>query len=161
MGGIERGFMSTTTDHDVAMSYAAAGAGDQPIVGGSTEDDWSSDSSARGVLFEIEQGAIDRGADISMFSQYPHEREVLWPPLTSLQVTSSRVVGTATIVRVRANVNHTNLPIELSVSKRRKLVSEMCESMKAELRHEVNDVQWSELNELKPEAAREAVEQLD
>ena len=57
-GGIEAAFMSTTKDRKVAMQYAA--------------------SSGRGVVFEIQQGMIDRGADIGWLSQYPHEEEILF-----------------------------------------------------------------------------------
>ena len=32
------------------------------------------------------QELVDRGADISAFSQYEHEQEILFGPLTSLQV---------------------------------------------------------------------------
>ena len=35
-----------------------------------------------GVVFEIQQGMIDRGADLSFISQYPHEKEILFAPLT-------------------------------------------------------------------------------
>jgi hypothetical protein len=52
-GGIERGFMSCTLDGDVAKSYAAGRAG---------------------FVFRIQMGMIDRGADFSSISQYPHER---------------------------------------------------------------------------------------
>ena len=55
-GGVENGFMSTTLERSVAMSYAAGGA--------------------LGLVFSIEQGMVDRGADISWLSQYPHEQEV-------------------------------------------------------------------------------------
>eukprot|EP00966_Prymnesium_polylepis_P044180 1024063-Prymnesium_polylepis.1 len=65
--------------------------------------------------------------------------------------------------RELSDVRHAaeNLPIEHTVSKRRKLVGEMCDSMKAELDQEVEDVVWSELGELKPESAGQAVEQLE
>ena len=49
-GGIEGAFMSTTTDRNVSMSYASSEMG--------------------GFVFEIQQGMIDRGADISALSQY-------------------------------------------------------------------------------------------
>ena len=47
----------TTTDRTVAMQYAASGA--------------------TGFIFEVQQGMIDRGADVHWLSQYPHEREIL------------------------------------------------------------------------------------
>ena len=42
----------------------------------------------RGTVYEIEMGMVDRGADLSFLSQYPHEREVIarrlpCPALTS------------------------------------------------------------------------------
>ena len=49
--------MSTTLDEKVAKAYAADGAG--------------------GFVFEIQMGMIDRGADISFLSQYPHERDTV------------------------------------------------------------------------------------
>ena len=51
-GGVEFGFLSTTTDRSVAMHYAA---------------------SAAGVVLEMQMGMVDRGADISWLSQYPFE----------------------------------------------------------------------------------------
>ena len=36
---------------------------------------------------QIEQGMVNRGADISWLSQYPHEQEILFAPLSSLEVT--------------------------------------------------------------------------
>ena len=49
-GGIDPSFMSTTTDRAVALAYASA-------------------TSGPGVVFEIRQGMVDRGADISWLSQ--------------------------------------------------------------------------------------------
>ena len=61
-GGIEYGFSSTTTDKDQALHYAAGGghgkAGDAMTI------------------FEMQMGMVDRGADLTWLSQYPHEREV-------------------------------------------------------------------------------------
>ena len=55
-GGIEGAFMSTTLSRDVAMAYASSSGG-------------------AGFVFEIQQGMVDRGADVSFLSQYPHEKE--------------------------------------------------------------------------------------
>jgi hypothetical protein len=38
------------------------------------------------VLFKIEIGAIDRGADVRFLSQYPSENEILFPPLSYIEV---------------------------------------------------------------------------
>ena len=91
-GGIEGAFMSTTTDKAVAMQYAASGG--------------------RGIVFEIQQGMIDRGADIGWLSQYPHEAEILFAPLTGLEVASTRVHGSMLIVGVSLSVNLSSLTIE-------------------------------------------------
>jgi hypothetical protein len=48
--------MSTTTSRDVAMGYSSQGA--------------------TPMLFEMTQGMVDRGAELSWLSQYPHEEEV-------------------------------------------------------------------------------------
>ena len=61
--GLEFGFTSTTPDVKVALEYAKP-------------------EGALGTLLEIRTGAFDRGADLSRLSQYPHEKEVLLPPLT-------------------------------------------------------------------------------
>ena len=47
--------MSTTLDHEVAMTYAS--------------------DSGIGIVLAIRQGMVNRGADISWLSQYPHEKE--------------------------------------------------------------------------------------
>ena len=56
-GGVENAFMSTTLDRVVAMGYASGG-GDR-----------------MGIVIEVQQGMVSRGADMSWLSQYPHERE--------------------------------------------------------------------------------------
>ena len=56
-GGVEPAYMSMTTSRDVAMGYA------------------SGDAERMGIVVEVRQGMINRGADMSWLSQYPHERE--------------------------------------------------------------------------------------
>jgi hypothetical protein len=61
-GGIESAFMSTTFDRKVAMQYA------------------SSEQGKPALLFEMQMGMIDRGAELDWCSQYPHEEECLCEP---------------------------------------------------------------------------------
>jgi len=61
-GGVEKAFMSTTTEQAVAMGYASDGRGEKASMG---------------IVIEVQQGMVNRGADISRLSQYPHEREIL------------------------------------------------------------------------------------
>lgn len=79
-GGIEAAFMSTTAAKQEAMHYASRGKGR--------------------VLFEIHMGAVSRGARLSWLSQYPAEAEVLFPPLTSLEVRTTRVDGMVLMVEL-------------------------------------------------------------
>ena len=59
----------TTTERDVALTYAKSG---NPL--------------APSTVIESCMGMVDRGASLDWLSQYPHEREILWPPLTALEV---------------------------------------------------------------------------
>jgi hypothetical protein len=51
-GGVELGFLSTTLNRDVALEYSGARSG-------------------RGIVMEIDVGAIDNGALLDFMSQYP------------------------------------------------------------------------------------------
>jgi hypothetical protein len=68
-GGIERGFSSFTTKKNMALGFSKA--------------DGPSQSS---MLFEAQMGMVDRGADLSWLSQYPGEAEILFAPLTGMEV---------------------------------------------------------------------------
>ena len=96
-GGIENGFMSTTRDRKVAMQYASGGGA--------------------GMVFEASMGMLDRGADLRWLSQYPGESEILFGPLTGLEVKSSRVEGACLVVEVRISVNLASATIEQVVAK--------------------------------------------
>ena len=84
-------------------------------------------SGGRGVVFEIQQGMIDRGADIGWLSQYPHEEEILFAPLTGLEVQSTRCEETVLVVGVSLSVNLSSLTIEQVIGKFRKLVGDAAE----------------------------------
>ena len=115
-GGVEYGFMSTTTDREVAVHYAGAKAG---------------------IVFEIQLGMVDRGASLRWLSQYPYESEICFGPLSGLQVVGSRVENNLLIVEVRLSVNLQSLTIEQVIGKRRKGLKDMCETLKMEVRSDV------------------------
>ena len=114
-GGIESAFMSTTLKREEAIKYAASGR-------------------SAPLIFEIQQGMIDRGADISFLSQYPFEEEILFNPLTGLEVRGSRVEGTVLVVEVKLSVNLTSLTIEQVIGKRKKMLQDMVVGVEAEVR---------------------------
>ena len=84
--------MSTTLDREVALDYAQR--------------------SATGIVFEVQMGMIDRGAEIAWLSQYPHEAEILFAPLTGLEVQGTRAEGGVIMVDVRLATNQSALTIE-------------------------------------------------
>ena len=117
-GGIEMAFMSTTTNREVALSYASM--------------------KSAGFVFEISQGMVDRGADVSFLSQYPQENEILFAPLIGLEVRSTRVDGAALAVSVSLSINLASLTIEQVVGRRKKMLLDMLPGVKAELREQLS-----------------------
>ena len=47
---------------------------------------------------------VDRGADVSWLSQYPHEREVCFGPCTALECTGTTVSDSTIVVKLRPAV---------------------------------------------------------
>ena len=92
-GGVESAFMSTTYNRDVAMHYASKPG--QP-----------------NIVFEMQMGMVDRGCELDWLSQYPHEKEVLFNPLTGLEVRSRRFEGQVLVVELRCSVNLNSATIE-------------------------------------------------
>ena len=111
-GGIDVAFMSTTLDKDVALRYAAQSGTERP-----------------GVCFCIQQGMVDRGADISWLSQYPHEQEVLFAPLAGLEVQRIEVERAVLVVDVRLSINLASATIENVVGRNFKTLKDICENM--------------------------------
>ena len=101
-GGVEYAFMSTTTDLDVARQYAGFEAAGEPKAS---------------IVLSIQMGMIDRGADLSWLSQYPHEREIVFAPLTGVEVQSMRVDGEVLSVDMRLSINLTSRTIEQVIGK--------------------------------------------
>mmetsp|Transcript_15320 Transcript_15320/g.46703 ORF Transcript_15320/g.46703 Transcript_15320/m.46703 type:complete len:537 (-) Transcript_15320:186-1796(-) len=130
--GIEFGFMSTTTDHAVAMHYASLGVA--------------------GMLFEVQMGVLDRGADLSCFSQYPHEQEILFPAMTCIEVAGLDTQGSVLVIRLHASVNRLSGTLTELVSKRRKLVQDIAANLRSELDYKLfaGTPEWNSLTALVP-----------
>ena len=130
-GGVEKAFMSTTYDRSVAMAYATRP--DQPAV-----------------IFEMQMGMVDRGCELEWLSQYPHEREVLFNPLTGLEVRAMRIEGLITIVELKLSVNLSASTIDQVVRKRRMLVDDIATNMTVQVR---NDPIITEISNTEEKAA--------
>lgn len=94
VGYTEYGFMSTTADRSVAVHYSGV-----------------NEHKPKASIMEIHPNSVDRGADISEFSQYPGEKEYLFVPCSFVQGEGrQRVVlgpggGVLTVISVRVNIN--------------------------------------------------------
>jgi len=96
-GGVEFAFMSTTLDRDFACHYACG---------------MGSSDAGMGIVFELNQGMVDKGANLQWLSQYPHEAEICFPPLTGLELRGTKVEGSVLFVQVEPKVNFRSHEIE-------------------------------------------------
>lgn len=62
-------------------------------------------SSGMPLIFEVQQGLVARGANVAWLSQFPAESEVLFGPLTSLEVHRIRSDGAYSVVELRPAVS--------------------------------------------------------
>ena len=122
-GGIEFGFQSTTRERRQAVHYARGGG-------------WAKSGEAMTVM-EFQMGMIDRGADLSWLSQYPHEKEVLLPPLTGIEALGADVEGDLLVVSSRLSLNLSAQTLEQVLSRRRKMLMDMAYGIELDLREEV------------------------
>jgi hypothetical protein len=108
-GGVELAFMSTTTNRDVAICYSKP----------SNEETCS-------MVFEIQMGMVDRGAEMSWVSQFPEEVEILFPPLTTIEIVDEPRVEVTSLGRVifvplRLSCNQSNTAtVEEAMNRQRK-----------------------------------------
>jgi len=116
-GGIEYAFSSTTTDREQALIYSGGG-----------------DDSAASTVFEMQMGMVDRGADLTWLSQYPHEREVLLPPLTGIEALGTDVQGSTLMISSRLSLNLAAHTLEQVLSRRRKMLLDMLSGIELEMR---------------------------
>jgi len=110
--------MSTTLDRGVAVQYA----------GEKTP-----------TLFTIEIGAVDRGASLQTLSQYPLENEILFPPLSFMEVTGGTRMEVGPggkmvrVVSLSVNSNQTCGTIDQMLDSRRRLHVAMLENYDLEI----------------------------
>ena len=89
-GGVEKAFMSTSRDSVAALRYSG---GDEQ----------------QGSILQLSFDMGSRGADVRWVSQFPAERELLYPPCTSLTCSAMLTVGKKRVLQVTASVS-TNRP---------------------------------------------------
>ena len=92
-GGVEPSVLATTTDWDTAVFYSLR-TGEKTAA----------------IIFEIEVGQVDRGANIGWLSQFPHEEEILFNALSNLEVMGKPYQaftdkGSVLVYPVRVSVN--------------------------------------------------------
>ena len=75
-----------------------------------------------------------RTQDLSWLSQYPHEREVLLPPLTGVEAFGTEVEGGTLVVHARLSLNLNGGTLEQVLSRRRKMLMDMTEGFELEVR---------------------------
>ena len=109
-GYCEFGFMSTTADRKVAVQYSGV-----------------KEQKPRASIMEMQPNAIDRGADISEFSQYPGEREFLFVPMSYVQGRERCRVevgpggGVLKVVPVSVNINLKTETVEQLTGKKKSM----------------------------------------
>jgi hypothetical protein len=105
---VELAFSSATPSKAVALSYAGTD---------------------RASVFEIEVGGIDRGADISEYSQYPNEEEHVIPPLSHFEILKVRREGSINCYVLRLNVNLRALTLEEIFASRKYVVARLAQRL--------------------------------
>ena len=137
--------MSTTTNRDVALKYANEGEGNR-------------------MIYEIQMGMVDRGADLKWLSQYEHEEEMcavlldlnrvplhsppprpseccpirvrsLFAPLTGIDVQKLHVDDDVLVVEIRLSINQTNLTLEQVAAKMQKSHLDLLRLLIDDLKH--------------------------
>lgn len=92
----------------------------------------------------MQMGMVDRGADLSWLSQYPHEREVLLPPLTGIEALTSDVDGSMLVIHSRLSLNLAAQTLEQVLSRRHKMLMDMAYGIELELRDMLKDTKAAE-----------------
>jgi WD40 repeat protein len=128
-GYAEWGFLSTTSDLDVALGYSGV-----------------KERRPKAIVMVIETSSIDRGADISEFSQYPGEKEFLYLPCSFVQrvrLGNGRVQvvdgGLVTFVSAKVNLNIKTQTVEELQEQKKSLHMVSAKSILSEVQFELTD----------------------
>jgi WD40 repeat protein len=128
-GYAEWGFLSTTSECDVALGYSGV-----------------TSKLPKAMVMVIETSSIDRGADISEYSQYPGEKEFLYLPCSFVQRTKPgngriQVVdgGLVTFVSVKVNLNMKTQTLEELQEQKKCMHMVSARSMVAEVKYELTE----------------------
>jgi hypothetical protein len=118
-GGVEYSFLSTTLDRKVAQQYSGR-------------------DKLRGIVLEIGVGKIDSGAQMRHLSQYCGEDEVLFPPLSNLEVVDEPWVeaveqGQILVVPVKINTNLKAQTIQQTIESRKRQAADLARRCIAEV----------------------------
>ena len=87
----------------------------------------------------LPRAARSRGADLTWLSQYPHEAEVLLPPLTGIEALSVEVDSSMLVIHSRLSLNLASHTLEQVLSRRRKMLMDMVGGIELELRDTLGD----------------------
>jgi hypothetical protein len=110
LGYCEFGFMSTTQDRSVAVQYSGV-----------------RDNKPKASIMEIHPNSVDRGADISEFSQYPGEKEFLIVPYSFVQGQGRQRTeiteggGVLTVISATVNINIKTETVEELTGKKKNM----------------------------------------
>lgn len=124
LGYLEFGFMSTTSERSVAIQYSGVQEG-----------------KLKASIMEIHPNSVDRGADLSDFSQYSLEKEYLFVPYSFVQGEGRQRTeltvegGVLTVIPVRVNMNLKTERLEDREGKKKKMHVTAFESIIDETLH--------------------------
>ena len=142
-GGVEVPFISATRDHETVVRSALRNKRYRPpdIMAKKGIGLESSASSFNAVMLEIQMKMEDHGAELSAISQFPAENEIVFSPLTALEVVGYRVSeleqhGAVLVVEVLPVVNPLVMTYEGIIGKRKELLERVLEGMVFDLERE-------------------------
>lgn len=93
------------------------------------------------MVLELITTTHNGGADLSMFSQYPDEHEICFPPLTGMEFFDTRIVDSVLVVQMRLNTD-VGRAIEQTLARRHGVITNLCDGLKFEVERELTDDAW-------------------